>query len=50
MSDWLYHFRWWLAGKIIGLDIVAEIDAAYDAGVKYGRSPLGFRGTYDVQQ
>lgn len=38
MKEWLFHVRWWLAGKIIGLNIVEEIDSAYEAGREYGRA------------
>jgi hypothetical protein len=34
--DSLYRFRWWLASKIVGLNLHHEIDAAYDAGREYG--------------
>jgi len=43
-----YYLRWWLANIIVGVNLWDEIDAAYDAGRHYARTPLGFRGTYDV--
>lgn len=30
--------RYWLAGKIVGLDILGEVDAAYEAGREWGRT------------
>jgi hypothetical protein len=38
MMEWWYVFRWWFAGKIVGLDLHDEIDAAYNAGMEYGQA------------
>lgn len=35
-SDTLYHIRWWLASKIAGVNLIDEIDAAYESGREYG--------------
>ena len=48
LFETIYRFRWWLASIIVGVNLWDEIDAAYDAGRQYARTPLGFRGTYDV--
>lgn len=32
------HIRFWIAGKIVGMDIIGEVDAAYEAGREYGKT------------
>jgi hypothetical protein len=38
MTDKLYGFRFWLASIVVGFDIEAEVDEAYEAGLNYGRA------------
>lgn len=38
IGHYWFEFRYWLAGKIVGLNIIGEIDAAYEAGREYGRT------------
>lgn len=38
IKDYWHIFRYWLASKIIGLNIYGEIDAAYEAGRLFGRT------------
>ena len=33
-----YRFRYWLASRIVGMDIISEIDAAYEAGRQWGKA------------
>lgn len=36
--EYYWHtFRYWLASKIVGMDILNEIDAAYEAGLQWGK-------------
>ena len=37
ISGYWYQFRYWLASKIVGMDILNEIDAAYEAGRQWGK-------------
>jgi hypothetical protein len=33
-----HRFRYWLASKIVGMDIIKEVDAAYEAGRQWGKT------------
>lgn len=37
IREYLYQFRHWVASKIVGFNIENEVDAAYHAGIKWGR-------------
>lgn len=37
IQHYWYTFRYWLASKIVGIDILGEIDAAYEAGRNWGK-------------
>ena len=32
------HIRFWIAGKIVGMDILDVVDSAYEAGREYGKT------------
>ena len=32
------QIRFWIAGKIVGMDILDEVDEAYEAGREWGRT------------
>jgi hypothetical protein len=38
MRDYWYGFRWWLASKIVGVDLHEEIEDSYQAGVQYAQA------------
>ena len=43
-----FEFRYWLAGKIVRLNILDEIDASYEAGRQWGRTERwGYNKTQD---
>jgi hypothetical protein len=40
--------RYWIAGKIVGLDILDEVNSAYESGREWGRTERwGFNKTQD---